>query len=208
MKLICISDTHEKHARLYLPEGDVLIHAGDMSSRGFKSEIDAFMGWFTVQPHPYKILIAGNHDFFFEKATEEEIQAKIPDNVIYLNDSGCEINGVHFWGSPIQPEFYNWAFNRKPGNDIKKHWDLIPNNTDVLITHGPPFGILDKTIRGKNVGCHDLLEAVNTIQPKVHVFGHIHEAFGVLETEHTTFVNASVLDQSYYLTNEAVEIEF
>lgn len=206
MKLVLISDTHNKHLDVDVPEGDILIHAGDVSSRGYEHEIKSFLNWFSNQPHKYKIFIAGNHDFFFERESDIVIKNIIPDNVIYLNDSGIEIKGINFWGSPIQPEFYNWAFNRARGEDIKKHWDLIPKDTDILITHGPPEGVLDKTIRGESVGCSDLLHAVNIINPKIHVFGHIHEDYGIIKNNETTFINASVLNERYSYTNKPIII--
>jgi Icc-related predicted phosphoesterase len=206
MKLVFISDTHSRHKEIKIPFGAILIHAGDVSSRGTKGEIDDFVYWLKSQPHKYKIFIAGNHDFFFEKADKKNIKIEIP-NVIYLNDSGCEINGLKFWGSPIQPEFYNWAFNRKRGVEIKKHWDLIPNDTDILITHGPPYNILDKTIRNKAVGCEELAIKVTEIKPKIHVFGNIHESYGVLEKDNITFVNASILNEKYIYANNPIEIE-
>lgn len=207
MQLVLISDTHNRHTDVFLPPGDVLIHAGDMSGRGTEAEIVDFMDWFSAQPHAHKILIAGNHDFYFENASKEELRQLLPSNIIYLNDSGCSIEGIQFWGSPVQPEFNNWAFNRESGPAIKKHWDLIPTNTDVLITHGPPFGILDATIQGKHVGCPDLLQAVYAVKPKIHVFGHIHESFGQHTTNGTHFINASVLNHQYYYTFEPVLVE-
>lgn len=207
MKIILISDTHTKHKDIKLPEGDILIHAGDISSRGRIYEVIDFIEWFTEQPHAYKIFIAGNHDFYFENKTEAEVQALIPSNIIYLNDSGCTIQGLHIWGSPIQPAFLNWAFNRERGAEIKQHWDLIPQNTDILITHGPPYGILDKTIRGEHVGCEELTKAVEMIQPKVHVFGHIHEDYGTINQGNTTFINASILNERYQTINEPVVFE-
>ena len=154
MTLTCISDTHGLHRRIRnIPLADVLIHAGDVSKFGEEHQVLDFINWFSNQPHPHKIFIAGNHDFFFERETTSYIQKFIPENVIYLNDSACEINGVNFWGSPITPEFMNWAFNRKRGNEIAKHWKLIPKNTDVLITHGPPFGKLDTNANNYKTGC-------------------------------------------------------
>ena len=204
MKIVFISDTHSRHYDVDIPNGDMLIHAGDLSSRGKPEEITDFLNWFSNQPHKYKIFIAGNHDFFFEKEHEDEIKNIIPKNVIYLNDSGIEIEDIKIWGSPVQPEFYNWAFNRKRGKEIKKHWDLIPLDTDILITHGPPLNILDKTVRGDIVGCEDLLNAVNKIKPKIHVFGHIHEDNGVLKKNDTTFINASILNERYRNTNDPI----
>ena len=161
MTTTLISDTHGLHHQLQLIGGDLLIHAGDVSKYGNEIEIINFLEWFKVQPYTYKIFIAGNHDWFFENATIESIQTILPKNIIYLNDSGVEIEGFKIWGSPIQPTFFDWAFNRDRGEDINKHWQLIPANTDILITHGPPFGILDKTIRGENVGCEMLIKKIN-----------------------------------------------
>ncbi len=123
MKFVAISDTHGQHYKLELPEADVLIHAGDISGIGLQSEVYDFLTWFSKQNYEYKIFIAGNHDFYFERVPEDEIKNMIPDNIIYLNDSGININGVQIWGSPVSPFFYNWAFNRHRGVDIKKHWD-------------------------------------------------------------------------------------
>ena len=207
MKLILISDTHSKHENINLPMGDILIHAGDVSSRGTLEEIKGFLDWFSSQPHQYKIFIAGNHDFWFENKSEADISLLIPQNVIYLNDNGVTIEGVHFWGSPVQPEFHNWAFNRKRGLEIKKHWDLIPNATDILITHGPPHGILDETVRGQLTGCEELKMKVYQLNLKLHVFGHIHEAYGIMNTKNTCFVNASQLNQYYQPVNKPVVVD-
>lgn len=198
MRLVLISDTHNQHAELILPEGDVLIHAGDVSGRGSFSEIQSFLDWFASLDFKHKLFVAGNHDFFFEQASAAEIQAMIPEGVLYLNDSAAQINGVKFWGSPITPWFYDWAFNRERGREIQAHWDLIAPDTDVLITHGPPAGILDRTISGEEVGCADLWEAVQNIHPKLHVFGHIHEGNGRIEKGNTSFINASILDHRYH----------
>lgn len=207
MKIISISDTHGYHEKIELPKGDVLIHAGDISMKGEKQDIIDFLNWFSKQDFEYKIFIAGNHDFYFERQPEEEIKRIIPADVIYLNDSGTEIDGVTFWGSPVSPWFFNWAFNRHRGKQIKRHWDLIPGNTDILITHGPAHKILDKTKKGIYTGCEDLLQRVEEINPRVHICGHIHEAYGIQEKNGTVFINASVLDEKYELKNDAIEIE-
>lgn len=207
MKIVLISDTHDRHLDLTLPEGEMLIHAGDISSTGKRSQIDSFLEWFSSQEYKYKIFIAGNHDFFFERETNDAIASTIPANIIYLNDSGTSINGLNIWGSPVQPEFMNWAFNRDRGEQIKKHWDLIPNNTDILVTHGPPYGVLDMNMRGMPCGCEELRKSVTGLKPKLHVFGHIHEGYGTQIIEETTFINASQLNHKYYLTNEPIVIE-
>lgn len=207
MTIVAISDTHGKHQSIVLPKGDMLIHAGDVSSRGKENEVVAFLKWFAATDFAYKIFIAGSHDFYFERFGDEIINQLIPPNVIYLNDSGIEIEGVKIWGSPISPWFYDWAFNRYRGNEIKKHWDEIPQNTDILITHGPVFGILDTTSRNENVGCKDLLEKINEINPKFHICGHIHEAYGQIKNNQTEFLNASVLDENYLLKNKPIVFE-
>ncbi|AEE54168.1 metallophosphatase domain-containing protein [Haliscomenobacter hydrossis] len=203
MRFVAISDTHGKH-NFELPEGDVLLHAGDVSSRGLKTEVQRFLDWFSSLDYAYKIFIAGNHDFFFEEASTAEIQAMIPPELIYLNDSGVEIAGIHIWGSPIQPWFYDWAFNRQRGPAIQKHWDLIPSNSDIVITHGPVFGIHDHTVSGLPVGCEDLLPVIQRIEPKVHLCGHIHEAYGSRQVGETLYLNASILDVRYTIANPPI----
>lgn len=200
MKLVLISDSHNKHKELVdMPEADGIIHAGDISGMGREMEIIGFLEWFSKLPYRFKIFIAGNHDWLFEK--DRMFCKHLVDSypgITYLEDSGIEIEGIKIYGSPVQPEFFDWAFNKKRGEDIKKHWDAIPEDTDILITHGPPHGILDKTkMTDGNVGCEELLKRVEKIRPKFHIFGHIHSASGIHKTEHTTFINASVLDDNY-----------
>jgi len=204
MKLTLISDTHGYHSYLQLPSGDVLLHTGDISKRGDEFEVQAFLEWFSQQAFKHKIFIAGNHDFFFEQESPEKIATMIPEGVTYLNDSGITIDGIKFWGSPVQPRFFDWAFNRDRGADIDRHWQLIPPDVDVLLTHGPPHGILDRTAHGLEVGCEMLRKRISEIKPRLSVFGHIHEGYGMREMEGTTFVNASVLDLRYDLVNEPV----
>jgi Icc-related predicted phosphoesterase len=187
--------------------GDLLIHAGDLTTRGAPHEVADFMQWYQAQPHPNKIVIAGNHDFFFERYTADEVARVIPSNVTYLNDSGITIAGLNIWGSPVSPWFYNWAFNRHPGNDIIRHWQLVPPGTDILITHGPVYGLLDRKAGGNHVGCKDLLRKVEEIKPKLHVCGHIHEGYGLVQHGTTTFVNASVLNEHYRHAHEPVVLE-
>ena len=192
MKIICISDTHNQHKNLTVPDGDLLIHAGDITSNGDKEDLIKFNNWLGNLPHKHKMVIAGNHDFYAESHPEETKQ--ILSNAIYLNDSGVFIEGLNIWGSPISPSFQHWAFMKNRGEDIRKHWEMIPKNTDILITHCPPFGILDKTDSGKNGGCEDLLEIIQTkIKPRLHVFGHTHEAYGQTQIADTQYVNASVV---------------
>lgn len=131
----------------------------------------------------------------------------IPPGIIYLNDSGTTIDGIKVWGSPVTPWFFSWAFNKRRGEGIRKHWNLIPTDTDLLITHGPPYGILDAVINQRRTGCKDLLQKVQEVKPKVHVFGHIHESYGVQKTMGTQFINCCLLNESYELVNKPVTFE-
>lgn len=207
MKIVAISDTHCRHRDIRLPEADMIIHAGDICQNGTEGEVLSFLNWFTKLDFRYKIFIAGNHDFFFDGETDNYLSKIIPSNITYLNDSGIEIEGFTIWGSPVTPWLYDGAFNRNRGRNISKHWKKIPENTDILITHGPPYGILDKNKVGFSTGCQSLKRAVKRIQPKLHVFGHIHEAGGIAEIQGTTFVNACVYaDESMVISRELYPI--
>jgi Icc-related predicted phosphoesterase len=206
MKIVAISDTHGLHWSLNIPDGDVLVHAGDLTDRGIMQEVEDFNTFLGTLPHPHKIVIAGNHDFCFEDYRMD--CEDVLTNSIYLQDQEVIIDGVKYYGSPWQPWFYDWAFNLERGPEIRAKWDLIPEDTDVLITHGPPFGIGDLTTRGENTGCQDLLKVVERIKPAVHIFGHIHEGFGISYNEVTTFINASTCDQLYLPVNKPVVYEY
>jgi Icc-related predicted phosphoesterase len=214
MIFTCISDTHNKHLLIphhYLTGGDGILHTGDISSRGSRTEIEEFLSWYNELPYKYKIVIAGNHDYFFQDAPEYEIEAvlaKYP-NVIYLNDSGVDIEGIKIWGSPVQPYFHGWAFNRK-GDEIKKHWDLIPLDTNILLTHGPIKGYLDKTKSDFNAGCPFLLEKMNELRDlKLHQCGHIHEAYGMFQlADGPLLLNASVLNLQYNMVNPPITFNY
>lgn len=207
LKFVGIADSHSRHRGIILPKGDVLVHGGDISYRGERLEIEDFIAWFALQDFEFKIFIAGNHDFLLEKSKDKDLERLIPDDIIYLNDSGVNINGMHIWGSPVTPKFFNWAFNRTRGEAIKRHWNLIPSNTDILITHGPPYGILDQVSNEMHVGCVDLLQATKRIKPKVHLFGHIHESYGIRKSSDTKFINACQMNELYELVNKPVVFE-
>lgn len=209
--LVLISDTHTKHEeitddllKIYEnnPEA-ILVHSGDMSYRGLPWEIKNFAEWYGKLPFKNKIMIAGNHDFLFEEDPEKakSILNDICPDVMYLNDSGVEVEGLKFWGSPVTPWFHNWAFNRVE-EKINEHWNLIPNDVNVLITHGPPHLTLDATKSGLRVGCPLLSDRISSLLDlKVHVFGHIHEANGIAEKNGVIYANASVLDLYYDVKN-------
>ncbi len=206
INIVAISDTHSKHRALDVPPGEILVHAGDLTNMGSLEDVAEFNEWLGSLPHPHKIVIAGNHDFCFER--DLEASEPLLTNCIYLQDSAATVLGVRFWGSPWQPWFFNWAFNLQRGEEIRRKWDLIPDNTDVLITHGPPHGYGDRTRSGDLVGCQDLLEVVERIRPRLHVYGHIHEGYGLSSNDHTTMVNASNCDYSYDPVNPPVVFEY
>jgi Icc-related predicted phosphoesterase len=208
MKICIISDTHNKHMRLgKLPDADMIIHCGDFTSVGHGHEIRNFMKWYTMLPYKHKLIIAGNHDWLFERNRVLALE-DVPKNVIYLEDNGVEIDGINFYGTPVQKPFNNWAFNR-PESKLVEHWKAIPDNTDVLITHSPPHTIGDYVPWDNNHhGSPSLyFEVVERIKPKIHCFGHIHGGYGIKVIENTTFINASNLDEDYMCVNAPVLIE-
>jgi Icc-related predicted phosphoesterase len=199
LKIVAVADTHGYHHDLTVPDGDVFIHAGDISAYGRETDLADFNDFLDGLPHRIKIVIAGNHDFAIER--DPQGSAAILSNCVYLQDASYQADGVRFYGSPWQPWFHDWAFNLQRGAEIRAKWELIPEDTQVLITHGPPYGHGDLTVHGSRVGCRDLLEFVERIQPLVHVFGHIHEGYGITANEHTKFINASVVDQDFVLSH-------
>lgn len=211
MRLVCISDTHGEHEAVDLPEGDVLVHAGDITAHGVEQDLQRFLEWFSSRPFAHHIFIAGNHDNWLEAEPELSAARVAESGVCWLDDSGCQIDGVSFWGSPITPRFHEWAFMRDPGADIERHWQMIPESTDVLITHGPPFGILDLVERGagltEHTGCPSLLEAVSRINPTLHLYGHIHEGYGERLKDGVRYINASTMNNRYRIQNSPVVID-
>jgi predicted phosphohydrolase len=209
MRVVCVSDTHGRHDSMQVPDGDLLLHAGDCSARGTREQIESFDDWLGRLPHPHKVVIAGNHDCAF--AQDPSARSWIT-NATYLQDEQLVIGGLRLWGSPWQPRFFDWAFNLDRGEPLRRVWAKIPAGIDILMTHGPPYGILDATFRGELVGCEELLEAVGRVRPKLHVFGHIHEAHGHREHRwddgrRTVFANASVCTLTHRPTQPAFVLD-
>ncbi|RIA91774.1 Metallo-dependent phosphatase-like protein [Glomus cerebriforme] len=240
-RFVCMSDTHNSidPNKYQVPDGDIFIHAGDMTRVGMIEEVRETVNWIKSLPHEHKVVIAGNHDLtldetFYEKNWNRFHYNKEDSNeainiiknaghgIVYLYENSFTIphKGIQIWGSPWTPEFYEWAFNGQRGQFLKEKWGQIPQTTHILMTHGPPNNILDKTYKGDNVGCKDLLERIEEIKPYVHVFGHIHEGYGILEktwesTENqdqdrkkTIFINASTNTLNYSPENTAVIFDF
>lgn len=195
MRIVAISDTHNLHRHYGLepwgniPDGDLLIHCGDVTTHGREAEVEEFLGWFQRQPHRHKIWIAGNHDRCLEGVDVRRRWFR--DGVIYLEDEEVEIQGLRIWGSPYTPDHHDFAFQLHDTGP--ERWRKIPEGIDVLITHGPPFGILDSVHGVHNAGCHDLTpEVLFRVLPQVHFFGHIHEGYGTKVDRGVKFVNAAV----------------
>jgi Icc-related predicted phosphoesterase len=206
MRIVCLSDTHLRHAGgPAIPDGDVLVHAGDFTKSGTLPEVAAFDAFLATLPHPRKIVVAGNHDFLFQNDPGTARGALA--HATYLEDSEVTIDGVRIWGAPWQPWFHDWAFNLARGDEIRARWDLIPAGIDILVTHGPPLGHGDALLDGQRVGCADLLDAIRRVQPRYHVFGHIHEGYGQTQEGPTTCINASWCDLRYQARNAPVVIE-
>lgn len=199
MKLCFISDTHNN--QIEIPDADILIHAGDLTLSGTVEECVKTLGWLNALPHEHIVFIAGNHDFAFQSDKKDYLLKLFP-RLNYLENSGIELLGLKIWGSPVQPWFHDWAFNVPRGAAIKKYWDLIPDNLDVLVTHGPPFGILDQAILGKtdHLGCEELAFNIGKTKPAINVFGHIHGSYGHRDGS-TKYYNASVVNEAYEVTN-------
>ena len=235
MRIVCISDTHSLQNLMThpIPKGDVLIHSGDISNKGGEKDVTNFVHWFqSIEGFDSKIFIAGNHDFCFERINEPHHKGEYDwlnnlmslenlsqSNVEYLEDSSFIIESPEFsrpikiYGSPWQPNFYDWAFNLpRMGDEIKSKWNMIPNDVDVLITHGPPNGIRDFVSNWRqgdmNVGCELLrYELENRIKPSLHVFGHIHGAYGGALIKDTLYVNASICTERYEPSNKPIVVE-
>jgi len=204
MRIVCLSDTHCQTNSIDVPDGDVLIVAGDVCLSGRMHELQQFDEFLGQLPHKHKLFVAGNHDIPFDCFTTEKAATLLKNATCYLESSSIEIEGVKLWGSPWQPEFFNWAFNLPRGPRLAEIWAQIPNDTDVLVTHTPPYGILDRVDSGEHVGCEDLRRALQRVKPKVHVFGHVHEDRGVMELNGTTFINACICNERYMAVHQPI----
>jgi len=206
MKIVAISDTHNKHDKVVITPCDILIHSGDFSLHGSIVELAQFSEWLKKQPAKHKIVIPGNHDFIAEELPD--LCRKTFGESHFLIDQFIEIEGLNIYGSPWVPQYGRWAF-MESRNAIRHKWVNIPTDLDILITHGPPKWVLDRTKRGEDVGCRALFERCLEIKPKNHFFGHIHEGYGHIKHESgINFYNAATCDEHYNPVNKPVEIEW
>lgn len=210
MKLCFISDIHLE--RPNIPECDILCVTGDLTFRGTKNELESVAAYFRklLKKDIVKkiVFIAGNHDLTFETKREWAESFFKMDNVIYLQDNSIELDGLIIYGSPWQPEFCDWGFNLPRGEKLTEKWALIHDKVDILLTHGPPFGILDVVTKTwERVGCSDLMNRVDKVKPLIHAFGHIHCGYGVRQINDTLFINSSICDELYKPTNLPIIVE-
>jgi len=217
MKLCCISDIHGK-LNFKVPEADLLLIAGDLcpayhnAGMSIKRQVDwldsHFRYWLLEQPITECVACAGNHDWIWEKYPHKVPQ--LNTNFHYLEDREIEILGLKIYGTPVQPPFYNWAFNRSKGA-IQKYWDNIPEGLDILLLHSPPYGIMDKTSSinygSENIGSKSLKKRIDEVKPKIVVFGHNHNEHGKIEQDGIIYINASLLDERYNMSKEPIILE-
>ena len=211
VRVVCISDTHGFHTTLRhpIPEGDILIHSGDFSGRGLLSETLEFADWVSKLPHEHKIVVAGNHDAAAELVPEDVEKIFKDRDINYLNGTSVDVCGLKVYGSPFTPKFYDWHFMLDRGPQAVTEWSKIPDDTDILVTHGPPYGHGDLA-NGHlplAVGCVDLLNRLRQLHVKLHVFGHIHGGYGVTASDaipNLLCVNASICTEAYRPNNRPI----
>lgn len=212
LELCCFSDTHGYHDEIAIPDGDVLICCGDIAPNDLFYHYESFYNWFSQFPHKHKIFVPGNHDLAFENDFLRV--SKLFNNIAVLINQCITINGINIYGTPYQPYFNNWAFNVLDESKRKKIFDAIPRDLDVLITHCPPYGILDKNIRGEHCGDSILQNILRIKRPKYHIFGHIHQSYGqaknILSVSgdicDIVSINCSILNDDYAVKNKPIKI--
>lgn len=217
MKILHLSDTHGFHESItdlikemiLEHEPEVIVHSGDFMRHAMKSiDFEEFLNWFRKLDVKHKILVPGNHDIFCE-AFENDYDLRrsvVPDSVLFLINEEVVIDGVKFWGSPYTPEFFDWGFQLY-GADGWDLWAKIPDDTDVLITHGPQLGVLDKLPDGLNVGCPFLAQRIDELKIKAHLVGHIHGAYGIHQSNDYVSLNSAILNDDYKPVNKPQLVE-
>lgn len=204
MRIVAISDTHELHRELEVPDGDLLIHAGDLTMFGKSLQaLRDFNEWLGELPHRHKVVVYGNHEYMLE--ADPGLRRLLSNAVVLVNES-VVIEGVKVWGSPLT-QHYGGAFGRSNPADRVCVYNTIPADTDIVVTHGPPFGILDSTPEYPGPsGDRELREAVRRTRPRLHIFGHVHSGYGVLPTRNTMFVNAALMGWAGDLENKPIVV--
>ncbi|MBF0570495.1 MAG: metallophosphatase domain-containing protein [Candidatus Omnitrophica bacterium] len=206
MRIVAIGDTHTQHNNIKVPEGDVLLFAGDGEFRSILDLVN-FNRWLSGLKHKHIIVIAGNHDFFCEKHPDE-IKLYFTE-AVYLRNERYELpNGMALWGSPMTRTFMDWAFMDTEENLDRNYWSKIPKSTDLLLVHGPAYGHLDTAVPGgASLGSKSLAKRMRKLKIPYVVFGHIHGSYGIKKTGDSAYINCSVLDEDYQLVNKPVVVD-
>ena len=207
IRVCVVSDTHGQHQNLKISKCDIFIFAGDANIKSLQ-ELYAFNDWFGQINAKYCVIIAGNHDEYLQEIGQAWCE-HLFTNAIYLQDKEITIEGLKIYGSPWTPEFNNWSFMKPRGSyELRKIWKQLPEDLDILVTHGPPAQILDKNLNNQACGCKALQREIFKKKPKRHIFGHIHECgHQHIEKIGIEFYNASVLNGHYELVNKPVILE-
>ena len=220
MIAICVSDFHG-NLNVNIPEGDILLIAGDIcpAYHDISTSIliqqkwleQIFLPWIKSVKEKSNIkdvvLVAGNHDWIFSRRHLRDICPELNEEIIYLQDSSIDINGLKIYGSPWQLPFCDWAFN-KPEDKLEVIWENFSENADILLLHSPPYGILDlTTLDNCNIGSRSLLKKIKEVKPKLAVFGHNHSGHGIHKENDITFINATLLNEQYEMVNKPIIIE-
>jgi Icc-related predicted phosphoesterase len=197
LRFVCISDTHSFLEHLVMPEGDILTHAGDITKNGEMKQFKAFVEWLKPLSYRHKVIIAGNHDNIMLDSDREIATRLLQEaGAIYLQDTAAEIEGLKFYGSPYAPRYGGYGFMLTRGEPIRQKWAQIPSDVEILLTHSPPFSVLDWTVRNGNQGCEELLKRIGELPKlKAVLCGHLHEGRGIVEKNGVIFVNASICDE-------------
>ncbi len=217
VRIVCMSDTHNRYddpSMVNVPSGDILLHAGDATMQGHVNELVYFNHFLESLDIPKQIFVPGNHDLSFDLKDKRKkalalvshphvaLGWKHPSASITLDTA---IGPLKIYGEPRQPWFYNWAFNW-PRDKMGMLWEAVPNDVDILVTHGPPLGAGDRVENGNHVGCEFLRKWIEDVQPKLVVCGHIHPGYGIYTIGKTIVVNASLCNSKYAAVNPPIVI--
>jgi Icc-related predicted phosphoesterase len=222
LKITALSDSHGLHDSVVVPKSDLLVHTGDFCNQGTLQDVIAFAKWFSKQEADCKVCVAGNHDLYCEQSysTVERIFAEFGIN--YLENSSIEYKGFNIYGTPYTPVFFDWAYMFPREEMYDKVWSKVPDNTNILLTHGPMKGCLDKVLKKYanedddfHVGCTGMLQRVKELKElELIVCGHIHSGYGVQmlsnlyhDRELLTVINASICNEKYRPLNKPIEVE-
>lgn len=206
LTLVVVSDTHGKLSEISVPPGDVLIHCGDFCKFGSMDMFEQFCCEFAQYPHQNKLVIAGNHEYMLFGDRSQQARGLFGESITYLKDEGVVIGGLKFFGVAWRSKF---SFCEPAGRFTEPYtvWDVLPSDIDVLITHNPPWRILDATPSGSRIGSRELKDNLSRIKPILHCFGHVHSSYGHMRVGETLYVNAANVDENYEPCNPPIVVE-